>query len=166
MGIHPPEAWSRWPSQTRKERTAAAGYSDGMKSRDFAIVASTGDGRIEWITDKDPAAIMTDLQLGSRSFSGKFGKAVKTGLEKLLPPKSGPLDEAGRSLSGHVAFAGKRLEYPELEILPTEGGYKELKALEQGIGIVKNRHLEFPATAMATDMRKRSMSHTIPILRV
>ncbi|EEY19204.1 conserved hypothetical protein [Verticillium alfalfae VaMs.102] len=130
MGIPPPEAWSRWPSQTRKERTAAAGYSDGMKSRDFAIVASTGDGRIEWVTDKDPAATMTDLQLGSRSFSGKLGKAVKTGLEKLLPPKSGPLDEAGRSLSGHVAFADKRLEYPELEILPTEGGYKELKALE------------------------------------
>ncbi|KAH6702317.1 hypothetical protein EV126DRAFT_224261 [Verticillium dahliae] len=164
IGIPPPEAWSRWPSQTRKERTAAAGYSDGMKSRDFAIVASTGDGRIEWITDKDPAALMTDLQLGSRSFSGKFGKAVKTGLEKLLPPKSGPLDEAGRSLSGHVAFAGKRLEYPELEILPTEGGYKELKALEQGIDIVKNRHLELPTRATATDMRKRSMSHTIPIL--
>ncbi|KAG7146864.1 hypothetical protein HYQ46_004327 [Verticillium longisporum] len=119
------------------ERTAAAGYSD---------------------------AIMTDLQLGSRSFSGKFGKAVKTGLEKLLPPKSGPLDEAGRSLSGHVALAGKRLEYPELEVLPTEGGYKELKALEQGIDIVKNRHLELPTRATATDMRKRSMSHTIPIL--
>jgi hypothetical protein len=132
-----PESWAKWPSHTRDQRTGASGQEDNVKSKDFAVRSVTPNGIIKWSTDIDsgPAA----LKGSTRSFSGKLGQAVKSGLTKLKRTTSGLSDETSNSLRGRrrSSQAGGELDYPELEILPTEAGYRELMALEQEIEILK-----------------------------
>lgn len=130
----PPASWSKWSFYNRAERAAGAGPDDKVKPRDFAVAASLGDGRIFWVTDKTPA----EKEPIARSFSRRLVHGVKSGFENLLAPKTA---SAGRvkipaKVKRRYRSSGQ-LEYPELEIMATEGGYRELKALERAIESMK-----------------------------
>ena len=124
-----PESWAKWSAHGREERTASAGSRNNVTSKDFAVT-STEDRVVEWSTDKTPKTPTT----GIRSFSGKFGKVVKTGMTKLKKTKSGFNDDMrGNSLRGRRSSSqeGGNLDYPELEVMRTEAGYYDLMALER-----------------------------------
>ena len=139
----PPESWSRWPSHTRDDRAGPAGSDDSVDSRDFAISSVAPSGRIHWATDVSTLP----LAQGVRSFSGKLGRAVKSGFTKIRVAKS---EDFRHSLGGRRGSSqtGGSLEYPELEILPTEAGYQELKALEREIEAMKGRQANRQGSAI------------------
>ncbi|KAF7553802.1 hypothetical protein G7046_g7001 [Stylonectria norvegica] len=156
----PPRSWARYPSHTREERTKSATAKDKVKHKDFAIKHVSLEGHIVWTTDKVPAGEVQFPESATRSFSLKLGKAVKTKLTKLiLGRRNSPTQERSNSLKGRRGSSQPAglLEYPELEILPTESGYRELKALEREIGAMKGE-LPQPATEITetTMMRRRS----------
>ncbi|KAI1090113.1 hypothetical protein F5B19DRAFT_504172 [Rostrohypoxylon terebratum] len=126
----PPASWAKWPSHTRHERTGPAGKDDNVISRDFAVRVGSNTSDITWSTDKPEESSKRYLTLGSRSLSAQLGKAVKEGLVKVVQRNSFETYRGHRKPDGH-------LEYPELEILPMQGGYEELQALEQQIGTMK-----------------------------
>ncbi|KAI1822373.1 hypothetical protein F4861DRAFT_393418 [Xylaria intraflava] len=134
----PPESWAKWPSHTREERTASAREYDRVITRDFAITTNsnplaTGGGRDKISKGKESTA-------SSRTLPSQVGKALKLGWNKMIIYK----DSLGRA-PGHVsATQGARvsqefLEYPELELLPTAEGYREVQAIEQQIDSMKRR---------------------------
>ncbi|KAF2964813.1 hypothetical protein GQX73_g8758 [Xylaria multiplex] len=121
----PPDSWAKWPSRTREERTAPAGNKDKVKTRDFAVV-----------TNSNP------------SETG-VSKALKSGWNKMVT-HTGSL---GRG-SDHSQSTQKPrgfLEYPELELLPTAEGYREVQALDQQIYNMKRR-----STSGTRDVRQSS----------
>lgn len=134
----PPASWAKFPSFNRDERNAAAGVDDKVKPRDFAVRNISASGNIAWATDR-----MEDgppCQKGvARTFSDKFSQTFKSRLSKLIPGRS-RTPSRDRSIRGErrssIQIAGD-LEYPELEILPTAGGYRELHALESEIHEMK-----------------------------
>lgn len=134
----PPASWAKFPSFNRDERNAAAGVDDMVKPRDFAVKEISTSGNITWATDR-----MEDgppCQKGiARTFSDKFSHTFKSRLSKLIPGRSWT-PSRDRSIFGErrssIQIAGD-LEYPELEILPTAGGYRELQALESEIHEMK-----------------------------
>ncbi|KAI5925489.1 hypothetical protein F4810DRAFT_658868 [Camillea tinctor] len=137
--LTPPASWSKWPSHSRHERTGPAGVDDNVNSKDFANFQVSQSPEIPHAPEKSPTAASkrspTPL---SRSLSSHFSKAMKEGWGKVAPRKDGlnrdrtpsitPLDD--RKSRGY-------LEYPELELLPTPSGYKEVQALEQQIDTIK-----------------------------
>lgn len=138
--LTPPASWARYPSHNREERNAAAGPGDRVKPKDFAVKEVTAGGKVSWITDKDEADVL-DRKSMIRSFSGRFSQPFKSRWSRLLPSGTG-------TPSRDKSMLGKRrsslqtsgdLEYPELELLPTAGGYKELRALEREIIEMKRR---------------------------
>lgn len=137
-----PASWARWPSHTRAERTGAAGTRDSVKPKDFAATGTTPGGDTKWSTDKNTSVIQANknpsIQLRS-SLSSKFGSSIKSGLAKILPSRD---DSAhwGETIEDYKKRPGENgyLEFPELELLPHLGGYKELEALEQQIDKIKN----------------------------
>ncbi|KAF9874508.1 hypothetical protein CkaCkLH20_08071 [Colletotrichum karsti] len=150
----PPASWAKWASHTRAERTAAAGSADDVKQKDFATVTASKDKQI-WVTDKDSAELDAEVNQGTQSISKKLGKAMKTGLNKMVASKSKNKQSA-------------QLEYPELEILPTKDGYKDLKALEESIAAMKSsqraKMATNPALAIAEveNESQQSISRTLP----
>ncbi|KAI0884985.1 uncharacterized protein GGS22DRAFT_179625 [Annulohypoxylon maeteangense] len=128
----PPASWAKWPSHTRHERTGPAGKDDNVIQRDFAVQVGSNTGDITWSTGKPGEPSKRYITPGSRSLSAQLGKAVKEGLEKVVQRNSSETHRGRRKPDGH-------LEYPELEILPMQGGYEELQALEQQIGTMKRK---------------------------
>lgn len=134
----PPASWAKFPSFNRDERNAAAGVNDKVKPKDFAVRNISASGNIAWATDRieDGAPCQKGI---ARTFSDKFSQTFKSRLSKLIPgrPRTPSRD---RSIRGErrssIQIAGD-LEYPELEILPTAGGYRELRALESEIHEMK-----------------------------
>ncbi|ROT42442.1 hypothetical protein SODALDRAFT_374774 [Sodiomyces alkalinus F11] len=131
----PPESWSKWPSYNRAERTASAGLKDRVKPRDFAVTGSSGDGRLFWVTDRN----LAESEPIRYSFSSRLIQGVKTGFGNLLGSKTPSASQVKipAKIKRRHRSSGQ-LEYPELEILPTEGGYKELRALGRAIESMKN----------------------------
>ena len=138
--VKPPRSWARYPSHTRDERTASATIKDNVNPKDFAIKEISPYGQVFWATDREPASQRSRLSgLTTRSLSFKLGKAVKSKVSKFMLNKNKLGDEGNNPLNGRrgSAQAGGYLDYPELEILPTESGYQELKALEKQIENMK-----------------------------
>ncbi|KAI1780856.1 hypothetical protein F4818DRAFT_451155 [Hypoxylon cercidicola] len=133
----PPASWAKWPSHTRHERTGPAGERDDVIPRDFAVrVGSNGSGT-SWLTDKPNDSSKRYVIPEARSLSVQVGKVVKGSLNKVV---QGSLNRDRRASAesdrGYQKSHG-HLEYPELEILPMNGGYKELQALERQIDNMK-----------------------------
>lgn len=136
----PPASWAKFPSHDREERNAAAGPEDHVKLKDFAVREFSVRGKVAWTTDRDEADVL-DRKSMVRSFSDRFSQPFKSRWSKLLPSRT-------TTPSKDKSMLGKRrsslqtsgdLEYPELELLPTAGGYKELRALEREINEMKRR---------------------------
>lgn len=127
-----PESWARFPSHSQAERNLAISDTN---------ISNTGP-----TTQKHPIPIYTRhrsmtsiqpaLRPASASLHGRFGKAVKSGLTKLMTSKALPGGGSPKSAKSGRKGTDKYkrgLEYPELEVLPTEDGYQELRALEHEI---------------------------------
>lgn len=127
----PPASWAKFPSFNRDERNAAAGVDDKVKPWDFAVKDISASGNIAWATDRMEDDMPCQKGI-ARTFSDKFSQTFKSRLSKLIPGHS-RTPSRDRSIRGErrssIQVAGD-LEYPELEILPTAGGYRELRALE------------------------------------
>ncbi|KAI5456408.1 hypothetical protein BGZ63DRAFT_94080 [Mariannaea sp. PMI_226] len=136
----PPNSWTMYPSHTREQRTKYASTKDDIRPRDFAIQEIAPDGRVFWSTDMEvPQQSVYERPL-TRSLSMRFGQAVKSKLTNFLPASKGK-DETAVVLwkRRSVSQGAKELEYPELEILPTESGFKELEALEWEIDNIRGK---------------------------
>ncbi|KAI0384820.1 hypothetical protein F5Y04DRAFT_277553 [Hypomontagnella monticulosa] len=133
----PPASWARWPSHTRQERTGPAGKEDNVIPKDFAVRADSNDSGMNWSTDKPSDSPKKYVAPISRSLSAQLGRAVKGGLSRVV---GGTLNRDTRTSSEAYRSRQKpdgRLEYPELEIIPMQGGYREIQALEQQIDTMK-----------------------------
>lgn len=146
----PPASWARFPSHNREERNGAAGEADSVKPRDFAVKEVSAAGSITWTTDKEHEGGPTHKSI-VRSVSDKFTQPFKSRWSKLLPGRLGASvkDSSIRGARRSSIQGSGDLEYPELELLPTAGGYKELLALEREINEMKG--LVDPKTGRATD---------------
>ncbi|KAI0112149.1 hypothetical protein GGR51DRAFT_508245, partial [Nemania sp. FL0031] len=132
----PPESWARWPSHTREERTPSAGVTDKVNSRDFAVVVTPNSSKVE--AGRKELSAEREQTTTSRTLSSQVTKVLKSGWNKMVTHT----DSANRVL-GHGCVTQRHresrdfLEYPELEILPTVGGYKEMQALDRQIDTMK-----------------------------
>ncbi|KAF5526537.1 hypothetical protein CGCA056_v002151 [Colletotrichum aenigma] len=139
-------AGTQFASHTREERNAAAGSTDLVKQKDFALASTTYQQ--SWITDMKMGANGYKDEEAAHSLSKKFGKAMKTGLTKMVQSKP-----KGKSAE---------LEYPELEILPTKGGYKDVEAIQRSVATLSPRlrakMATHPAQALA-DMENESRQY-------
>ncbi|ROV91996.1 hypothetical protein VSDG_07636 [Cytospora chrysosperma] len=134
----PLASWSRFPSYNREQRNAAAGQADNIKSKDFAVKEFSGAGELNWTTDK-PHDECTLPKVVGRSFSDKVASTFKSRWSKLIPGRSGIPSRDGSMQGGRRSSiqTGGDLEYPELELLPSAGRYRELRALEREIDDMK-----------------------------
>lgn len=134
----PPASWARFPSYNRQERNGAAGEADSVKSRDFAVKEVSATGGIIWTTNKVDGNGPNHRSI-VRSVSDKFTQPFKSRWSKLLPGRAGASikDSSIRGVGRSSIQDSGDLEYPELELLPTAGGYKELLALEREINDMK-----------------------------
>ncbi|KAJ0326546.1 hypothetical protein COL5a_006731 [Colletotrichum fioriniae] len=111
-----------------------------MTPKDFAAVPGTETAPYVELAGKTSMPNVVEIKKSSQSMSKKLGKAMKTSLGKMLPSKPG-------------AKSPGQLEYPELEILPTKEGYKDLEALQRSIETLKgSEHAKMatnPALAIA-----------------
>lgn len=134
----PPASWARFPSYNRNERNASAGAEDKVRSRDFAVKKISSSGDIAWATDKIGDSPPSQKGIG-RVFSDKFSQTFKSRLSRLIPGRS-RTPSRDRSIRGvrrsSIQIAGD-LEYPELEILPKTGGYRDVRALQSEIHEMK-----------------------------
>ncbi|KAG8160165.1 hypothetical protein KVR01_009701 [Diaporthe batatas] len=142
----PPASWAKYPSYNRNERNASAGADDKVISRDFAVKNISSSGNVAWATDKTEDRPPSQKGIG-RTFSDKFSQTFKSRLIKLIPGRS-RTPSRDRSMRGvrrsSIQIAGD-LEYPELEILPKTGGYRDLRALEFEIHEMKGiAHTKIP----------------------
>ncbi|KAI0485490.1 hypothetical protein F4859DRAFT_528475 [Xylaria cf. heliscus] len=129
----PPESWAKWPSHTREKRTALAGEKDKVKSWDFAVARNPNLPEIE-AGDNMPLKDK-ELAMVSRTLSSHVGKVLKSGWHKMIT-HTGSL---GRASESGITAPHRFLEYPELELLPTAAGYREVEALDQQIDTMKRR---------------------------
>lgn len=134
----PPASWARFPSHNREERNAAAGELDSIKPRDFAVREILAAGRIGWTTDKDEGGAPNHKSI-VRTVSDRFTQPFKSRWSKLVPGRAGTQfkDRSIRGARRSSIQASGDLEYPELELLPTTGGYREILALEREINEMK-----------------------------
>lgn len=148
----PLASWSRFPSYNHEQRNAAAGQADNIKSKDFAVKEISGAGEPNWTTDK-PHDEFTLPKVVGRSFSDKFASTFKSRWSKLIPGRSGIPFRDGSMQGGRRSSiqTGGDLEYPELELLPSAGRYRELRALEREIDEMKG-----------VKTKKRSSSDAFP----
>ncbi|KAI0593332.1 hypothetical protein F4775DRAFT_608081 [Biscogniauxia sp. FL1348] len=141
--VVPPASWAKWPSHSRHERTGAAGIEDRVTSKDFASLQVSKDCAVSQSTENNPAiAKRRSLTPISRTLSSHLSKAMKEGWSKMVTSKDSYNRDATTSMR---APDGRKprgyLEYPELELLPTPSGYREVKALEQQIDTIKRRSI-------------------------
>ncbi|KAI0427854.1 hypothetical protein F5Y09DRAFT_350040 [Xylaria sp. FL1042] len=134
----PPSSWAKWPSHTRQERTALAGEKDKVSTQDFAVVVKPDlSGTIGGIQGQSTGR---DLTAPPRNIPSQVGKALKNGWKKMIT-HTGSLGRASehRSPTRSTRLSHPFLEYPELKLLPTAEGYREVQALDQQIDTMKRR---------------------------
>ncbi|KAI8949491.1 hypothetical protein F4801DRAFT_603181 [Xylaria longipes] len=136
----PPESWAKWPSHTREKRTAPAGEKDKVNSWDFAVVMDPNPSEIEAGGKLLPKG--RELTATSRTLSSQVSKALKSGWNRMITHTGslGRTSEPGIS-TRHTTEPRRFLEYPELELLPTAEGYREVQALDQQIDTMKRRSI-------------------------
>ena len=120
-----PESWARYPSHNRTERNAHAQGQDNVISQDFAARTVSSDGQIGWTTDGGKVGFGDSVTHRTVSVQDKLGKAVKSGIIKLLPFAENIREPRSNSLGrrrGSFQLAGE-VEYPELEVLPSGIGH-------------------------------------------
>ncbi|KAI6381456.1 hypothetical protein MCOR25_001152 [Pyricularia grisea] len=139
-----PKSWARFPSHTRKQRNGPASSESHVLAKDFAVKSEAVNAMTTWLTDQDStktAATATSAKKvvrGSRVLSGKLNKLMKISLDKLVPSRDARGDavsEVGNS--GRLGFDSSQVEYPELQIQPSPGAFRELQALEHEIESLK-----------------------------
>ncbi|KAI0401369.1 hypothetical protein F4802DRAFT_429510 [Xylaria palmicola] len=132
----PPASWAKWPSFTREERTALAGGKDKVNSWDFALAIDTNPPESKG--ESKPVSNGNDLTATPRTLSSQVSKALKSGWNKVVTHTVSLSRASDHNFAEMRARASPRfLEYPELEFLPTVGGYKEVQALDQQISTMK-----------------------------
>ncbi|KAI1635488.1 hypothetical protein F4809DRAFT_664190 [Biscogniauxia mediterranea] len=139
--LTPPASWAKWPSHSRHERTGAAGIEDRVTSRDFANLQVSKGRAVPQSAEMNPAVTKKrNLTPIPRTLSSHFSKAMKEGWSKMVTSKDSFNRDATTS---RITPDGRKsrgyLEYPELELLPTPSGYREVQALEQQIDTIKRR---------------------------
>ena len=131
-------SWTRFPSHSRRERTGAAGAPDKIVVRDFSPITETSittSGADNYSTSMTPDSAMharlTKMRRKSRSmtFGRNTAKRVwKSWVGKMHRSQSSDLKMLSTSLPsrGHRSSisAGRKVEFPELEIIPGFGGYR------------------------------------------
>jgi hypothetical protein len=135
-----PNAWARFPSHTRAVRYALASSTDDVVSKDFALPQPRTPGTaVSSTNSSSPLAETSGKKSDSRSVSGKISRAMKHGLEKLLPTKTVVDGDVARSKIALPKFAhpDPTIEYPELTLLPGAAGFKELRAIEREVRQLK-----------------------------
>lgn len=134
------DSWARFPSHNRAERNGAAGQTNTVSATGFAVTPLSKHTAGKVSMDTSAESPEQTPKHSSRAVPGKFGKAVRSGFSKLLPSRASPGPSSPKS-SKNARKSSDRykrsLEYPELELQPTPGGYQELKALEQEIESLK-----------------------------
>ncbi|KAI8625772.1 hypothetical protein F5Y19DRAFT_488780 [Xylariaceae sp. FL1651] len=136
----PPASWAKWPSHTRQERTTSAGVKDSISTKDFVEIMNT-QRHNNAAADK---ALMKGREFtsSSRTLSSQIGKTLRSSWNKVVIHK----DSLSRTpervpVARDTRKSQEFLEYPELELLPTAEGYKEVRALEQQIDNMKRRSI-------------------------
>jgi len=157
----PPGSWAKWPSNTREERTGPAGEKDRVRTRDFAVAVGSDS------LGSEPGGRVSpnrgDITPSSRTLSSQVSKVFKAGWNKMVVHK-GPL---GRTKNEPIDKGSQRrrdfLEYPELELLPTAGCFKEVQALEQQIDTMKRRSVSGRRMMMqsSSDSTQRQLTSRI-----
>ncbi|TLD25253.1 hypothetical protein PspLS_05980 [Pyricularia sp. CBS 133598] len=143
-----PKSWARFPSHSRQQRNGPASSESHVLAKDFAVKSESVDGMTTWLTDQDStktAATATSAKKavrGSRVLPGKLNKLMKISLDELVPSRDARGDSAGEvSNSGHLGLDNSQvlsnLEYPELQLQPSPGAFRELQALEHEIESLK-----------------------------
>ncbi|KAK5660645.1 hypothetical protein OQA88_12008 [Cercophora sp. LCS_1] len=132
-----PDSWARFPSHNRTERNNAT--SDKYHAVSTEIATRIGSESDDPERSIDQASVRTPGS-GRQTLPGKLGKVFKSGFGKLLSSKASSTAGSPKSSKsvGNISDRYKRgLEYPELEILPDEAGYRELSALGHEIEHMK-----------------------------
>ncbi|KAI2632199.1 hypothetical protein GGR54DRAFT_634964 [Hypoxylon sp. NC1633] len=156
----PPASWAKWPSHTRQERTGPAGQDDHVIPRDFAVLVEAGGSGVAWSTDKPGESSKRYVAPAPQGLSSQLGKAVRSSLSKVVQGTLNHDSTASSDTSRDHQKPDGHLEYPELEILPMQGGYKELQALEQQIGTMKRGSVtaESQMARLSADKTRTPMS--------
>jgi hypothetical protein len=149
------DRWTKYPSHTRTERHGAAGHIGSLPNRDSVVTPVE-----KFSMDKSVDSAQQTPKARPRKMPGKIGKAVRSGFSKLLPSKTSPSPGSPRSSKSGRRSSGRykrSVKYPELEVLATEGGYRELKALEHEIKSLKcSPRTQIPAALQ--DSKRISLS--------
>ncbi|KAM5378887.1 hypothetical protein ACJZ2D_004189 [Fusarium nematophilum] len=133
----PPKSWARFPSHNREQRNKYASTRDNVQSRDFAVTRVSPEGEVCWSTDQDQNDAAQRAGTIPKSLSMRLGEAVRSRIVKLMPSRHVQDVQGQVSAKGRANAQLNHLEYPELEILPTESGYEELQILEKEISNMK-----------------------------
>lgn len=131
------EAWARFPSHTRAERNGDHENTDQARPEQTASHRPPNQEIIQTAISGDNSNRHRNGVVGHRqknSMSSKFGKALKSGLNKLVHSRRSSDVSCGEP---HLNKARATLEYPELALHPTEAGYRELEALGREIRRLK-----------------------------
>lgn len=131
--LTPPKSWAKWPSHTRTLRSGSAGAEDHVILRDFAIQDTPKTGSSVATLKRTKTQSKGVLKSAPRSFSNSLGRAMKQSLTKMMPTKEEPV-----LMKESPERPEEFLEYPELELLPKKGGYKDLQALEHQIDLMRH----------------------------
>ncbi|OHF02394.1 hypothetical protein CORC01_02387 [Colletotrichum orchidophilum] len=140
--------------ENNEDRTGTASLDDDVMPKDFMAVPGSEIAHGVDFASKTSLPNVVEIKNRSQSMSKKIGNAMKTSLGKMMPSKPGAKSPA-------------QLEYPELEILPTKEGYKDLEALQRSIETLKGseyaKMATNPALAIA-DLEDKSASslRTLP----
>ncbi|KAK2004281.1 hypothetical protein LX36DRAFT_564568 [Colletotrichum falcatum] len=114
--------------------------ADDVTMKDFAVIPGLGNSdQYVWITDKGSEGVGAETKHPHQSLSKRLGRAMKSSLGKVMPSTLGIKNAA-------------QLEFPELEILPTKGGYKDLEAIQTSIATLKTSQRAKMATNPALVM--------------
>ncbi|KAI0025927.1 hypothetical protein F4780DRAFT_236056 [Xylariomycetidae sp. FL0641] len=138
-GQIPPSSWAKWPSHTRHERSGAAGKKDRVATRDFARDQATQEHQAASPTHASTTSPSTRNPAPlTRSLSSHVGKSIKERWNRLMNGKEHVgQDPELASIEPRLSQRQGHLEYPELELLPTPQGYREVQALEREIETMK-----------------------------
>lgn len=161
----PPASWSRFPSHNREDRNSSAGVVDNVTQKDFAVMKISAAGDVRWITDRYGIDAPSQRSI-VRSFSDKFAHFTRSRWLKIVPrrPTTPSKDRSMRGMRRSSIQASGYLEYPELELLPTTGGYSELQALEKEINEMKGlAHLRTQQSSdeLGTTTNRESLTEKI-----
>ncbi|TQN74608.1 hypothetical protein CSHISOI_00822 [Colletotrichum shisoi] len=125
-------------------------------NEDFAALYASKDSQQHvWVTEQHPDATEAETCQPHEPFSKKLGQAMKKRLVKAISSKSGTESEA-------------QLEFPELEVLPTKDGYKDLEAIQKSVATLKAseraKMATNPALAIAEfeNHSQQSLTETLP----